>query len=76
MHLTCVPTVFLRLDQLETDILLRVGIVEDSETDNILNELAQKEVGDDDLYRLQEQTGTVVFESPYNMVISLIKKCI
>ena len=35
----------------------RVGIVEDAETDHIINQLAQKNVGDEDLHRLQEQTG-------------------
>ncbi|KAL5246821.1 hypothetical protein ACHWQZ_G018874 [Mnemiopsis leidyi] len=35
----------------------RVGIVEDAETDHIINQLARKEIGDEDLHRLQEQTG-------------------
>ncbi|XP_063693589.1 sodium/hydrogen exchanger 6-like isoform X2 [Bolinopsis microptera] len=36
---------------------IRVGIVEDAETDHIINQLAQKQIGDEDLHRLQEQSG-------------------
>ena len=31
--------------------------MEDAETDHIINQLARKEIGDEDLHRLQEQTG-------------------
>ena len=40
----------------------RVGIVEDAETDHIINQLAQKQIGDEDLHRLQEQSGKFVIE--------------
>ena len=36
---------------------IRVGIVEDDETDNIISQLAQKEIEDVDLHALQEETG-------------------
>lgn len=36
---------------------IRVGVQEDAETDYIIEELARKEVGDENLHLLQEQTG-------------------
>ena len=39
--------------------LSRVGVQEDAETDYIIEELARKEVGDENLHLLQEQTGII-----------------
>ena len=36
--------------------------MEDAETDHIINQLAQKQIGDEDLHRLQEQSGKFVIE--------------